>query len=381
MSQIRVLHIVTQMNRGGGINSFLMNLYRNIDRDKIQFDFLVHRTETGSSEEEIIKLGGKIYRVPPINPFHHRKYLASLKEFFDNHKEYKIVHAHNNAFSMYPLRAAKSAGVPIRIAHSHNAFINTGINKKTIFMLYAKSRIKKHCTHMLGCSNIAGQWLFGKDALNNKNYKTLYNAIDLNSFIYYPEKRDKMREQLDLGDKFIIGHVGRFGPSKNYSFLLEVANDIFKKDKSAVLLQVGVDKTKGRDFCKTFIKDAEDQNKVMFMGMRNDVKDLMHAMDIFLFPSLHEGLPVTLIEAQAIGLPCIVSKEGVSSEIYITDLIEGVSLKKSPSDWADIILKTKSENHKDRGSNSIKGTEFDITFVSKWIEKFYLDTLIKSGAM
>lgn len=374
MAPLRVLQIVTQMNRGGGINSFLMNLYRNIDRDTIQFDFLVHRAEIGSSEEEIIELGGKIYRVPPINPFHHRKYLTSLKEFFENHREYKIVHAHNNAFSMYPLRAAKGAGVPIRIAHSHNAFINTGINKKTIFMLYAKSKIKKYCTHMLGCSNVAGQWLFGKDTLNNNNYRTLYNAIDLNSFIYYSEKRDKIREQLGLEDKFIIGHVGRFGPSKNYSFLFEVVNDIFKKDKGTVLLQVGVDKIKGSNFCKTFI-NAENQNKVIFMGMRNDVKDLMHAMDIFLFPSLHEGLPVTLIEAQAMGLPCIVSKEGVSSEIYITDLIEGVSLKKPSSDWADIILKIKSENHKDRGSNNLRGTEFDINFVSKWLENFYLEIL------
>ncbi|MDD4564170.1 MAG: glycosyltransferase [Eubacteriales bacterium] len=363
------------MNKGGGINSFLMDLYRNIDRDKIQFDFLVHRAEIGSSEEEIIKLGGKIYRVPPINPFHHRGYLVSLKAFFENHKEYQIIHAHNNAFSMYPLRAAKRARVPIRIAHSHTALKNKNINKKTVFILYTKSKIKKYSTHFFACSDIAGQWLFGKDTLNNKNYKTLYNAIDMNSFIYNPEKRIKIRELLGLEGKFVIGHVGRLNPAKNYNFLLKIVNEIFKKDKDAVLLQVGVDQIKGAELCKNIITETQNQDKVIFAGMRNDVNDLMQAMDIFLFPSLNEGLPVTLIEAQAMGLPCIVSKEGVSSEIYITDYIKGVSLKKSSSDWADIILYTKSENCKERNSNSIRGTMFDIKFVSKWLEEFYLGVL------
>ena len=181
MESIRVLHVVTKMD-AAGIETLLMNFYRNIDREKVQFDFLTHRNEKGFYDDEIFDLGGRIYQVPQINPFKHQKYLSALDAFFSEHKEYKIVHSHINAYSMYPLRAAMKAGVPVRIAHSHIA--NVPFDLKTPFRIYTKSMLKRYSTYNFACSEMAGKWLYGPDAVMKDNFKVINNSINCTIFSF-----------------------------------------------------------------------------------------------------------------------------------------------------------------------------------------------------
>lgn len=186
MEPIRVLHVVTRMD-AAGLETLIMNWYRNINRERIQFDFLVHRQDEGFYDKEILELGGKIFFVPPINPFHHKKYLNSLDSFFAEHKEYRIVHSHLNTYSMWPLRSAKEAGVPIRIAHSHTS--NVPLNHKTLFNLYTKAKLTNYTTNHFACSTSAGKWLFG----GKKEFNVMNNAIDSKKYIFNKEIRIKMR--------------------------------------------------------------------------------------------------------------------------------------------------------------------------------------------
>ena len=201
MSVIRVLHIVTYMGRGG-LETMLMNYYRHIDRSKVQFDFLVHRQERFDYDDEIEILGGRIYHLPRLNPWS-KTYIKALGEFFREHTEYKIVHSHIDCMSAIPLRVAKKAGVPVRLAHSHSS--NQDKNLKYYLKLYYKSRISQSATNLFACSEEAGRWMFGK-----QNFFVLPNAIDTKQYIYNAEKRNKVRKELGLDDALVIGHVGRF---------------------------------------------------------------------------------------------------------------------------------------------------------------------------
>lgn len=356
---IRVLHIVTYMGRGG-LETMLMNYYRHIDRTRVQFDFLVHRAERADYDDEIDALGGVIYRLPRLVPWS-KSYLAELNGFFASHTEYKIVHVHQDCLSSVILKSAQANGVPVRIAHSHSSGQDKNF-KYPIKLLYRRS-IPRYATLLFACAKDAGDWMFC-----GAPYQIVNNAIDVGAYTYDPSKREKIRCQLGVKDEFVIGHVGRFMYPKNHPFLIDIFAALLKKEHNAILLLVG----DGEEMPKIRAKaqDLGIDDKVRFLGVRSDVAELMQAMDLFAFPSLYEGLPVTMVEAQAAGLPCVVSNV-IPHDAYLTNLVTPVSLSESAETWAAEILKNSNVQRIDRYSE-IAAHSFDITVEAKKLQEFYL---------
>ncbi len=361
MAPIRVLQVVTHMERGG-LESMLMNYYRHIDRTRVQFDFLVHRQERAAFDDEIEALGGKIYRLPRLVPWR-RSYLKALNQFFDEHPEYKIVHVHQDCLSSVILKAAAQHHVPVRIAHSHSA--NQDKNLKYPIKLCYKRAIHKYATDLFACGKTAGDWMFG-----GAPYQIVNNAIDAASYTYCPAKREDIRRKLGIADELVIGHVGRFNQPKNHPFLLEIFSALLKKEPNAVLLLVG-----GGDDLPKIQEKARTlgiSEHVRFLGVRSDVAELMQAMDVFVFPSLYEGLPVTMVEAQAAGLPCLISDK-VPPECILTEgLVDILPLSASPETWAEKILEKRELPHTDRRAE-IAAHGFDITTEAVKLQEFYLN--------
>lgn len=358
---MRVLQVVTHMDRGG-LETMLMNYYRHMNREKVQFDFLTHRQERAAYDDEIEALGGKIYRLPRLVPWS-KSYLAALNQFFDDHPEYKIVHVHQDCLSSVILKAAEKHGVPVRIAHSHNA--NQDKNLKYPIKLWYRRDIPRYATNLFACGKDAGDWMFG-----NTPYQIINNAIDTAEYTYALTKRTEMRRQFGFADDLVIGHVGRFNPQKNHPFLLDIFAALLKKEPTATLLLVGG----GEDMPKIQAKAQAlgVAEHVRFLGVRSDVADLMQAMDVFVFPSLYEGLPVTMVESQAAGLPCIISDK-VPPECILTEgLVAVLPLSAGPEIWAAKILEKKNLPRTDRRSE-IAAHGFDITTEAVKLQEFYLE--------
>ena len=345
----------------GGLESTLMNYYRHIDRERVQFDFLVHRQERAAFDDEIESLGGKLYRLPRLVPWS-EGYLAALNHFFDEHPEYKIVHVHQDCLSSVILRAAAQHNIPVRIAHSHNA--NQDKNLKYPIKLWYKRSIPKYTTNLFACGKDAGDWMFG-----GAPYQIINNAIDATAYSFNPKKRIEIRHQLGLADKLIIGHVGRFNPQKNHLFLLDIFAALLKKEPNAVLLLVGGGENMLKIQAKAHALGIAEH--VRFLGVRSDVADLMQAMDVFVFPSLYEGLGIVLIEAQAAGLPCVVS-DTIPREAYLTDLVTAERLSSSTETWADNILEKRNFPRIDRRAE-IAAHGFDITTEAVKLQEFYIN--------
>lgn len=365
LEPIRVLNLFSIMNRGGA-ETMVMNYYRNIDRSKVQFDFMVHREERGAYDDQIESLGGRIYRMCPIYPQNFRIYKKKLKDFFSEHKEYKIIHGHMSELGVFAYEEAERAGVPIRICHAHNA--PNGFDMKTLFREYFKYKSKKYITHRFICGQEAGKWLFGKE--NKEKFILMNNAIDSKQFIYNEQISTKVKKELDIEGKFVIGHIGRFNIQKNHEFLIDIFSEIYKHNKNSVLLLAGTGELQKK--IKEKVINLELKDKVRFLGVRTDVPQLLQAFNVFLFPSLFEGLPVTMVEAQAAGIKCFIS-DNIPKEVILTDLVEVISLKKSKNYWAEQVLKVKSNLEKRNMYNDILKVNYDINKNAKWLSEFYLD--------
>lgn len=361
MALIRVLQVVTHMERGG-LESMLMNYYRHIDREKVQFDFLVHRQERAAFDDEIEALGGRIYRLPRLVPWS-RSYLNALNRFFDEYPEYKIVHVHQDCLSSVILKITAQHNVPVRIAHSHSA--NQDKNLKYPIKLCYKRAIPKYATDLFACGKKAGDWMFG-----GAPYQIINNAIEAASYTYCPAKREDIRRKLGIADELVIGHVGRFNQPKNHPFLLEIFAALLKKEPNAVLLLVG----SGEDMpnIQEKARTLGISEHVRFLGVRSDVAELMQTMDVFVFPSLYEGLPVTMVEAQAAGVPCLISDKVPPECIITKGLVDILSLSASPETWAEKILEKREFPRTDRRVE-IAAHGFDITTEAVKLQKFYLE--------
>lgn len=358
---VRVLQVVTYMGRGG-LETMLMNYYRHIDRNKVQFDFLVHRDFEADYDQEILDLGGSIYPVSRLVPWS-RAYRAELKKFFHEHPEYQIVHVHQDCLSSVALQCAEECGVPMRIAHSHNS--NQDKNLKYLIKLYYMKKIPDYATDLFACSKSAGKWMFGEST-----FQLLNNAIDINRYMYSQNVDMAVREEFGLDKGTVIGHVGRFVPQKNQEFLIDIFYECTKLDPNIKLMLVGDGEGKDRIERKVF--DMNLQSKVVFTGVRSDVNRLMQAMNVFVFPSLYEGLPVTMIEAQASGLPCIIS-DHVSDECIVTrGLVSSMPLEESPARWAECILQQSGRRHENH-RKEIQEAGYDISTAANKLEKFYLE--------
>ncbi len=359
---IRVLNMFTILDRGGA-ETMVMNYYRNIDRTKVQFDFLVHRDRKGAYEDEIEEMGGRIYRMCPIFPQNFAKYKKMLHEFFKEHSEYKIIHSHMSELGYFALREAQKQGVPVRICHAHSA--PTTFDLKLIMRTYFKKMMMPYVTHMFMCGEASGEWLFGKQ--NADKFIPLNNAIPAENYIFNQEKREKKRKGLGLTDEFTLGHVGRFGPEKNHTFLLDVFNEVLKKEPNSVLLLAG----DGVEMQKIQAKANAlgIKNRIRFLGVRSDIPELMQAMDVFVFPSKFEGLGIVLVEAQASGLPSVVS-DTIPDEAFLTELPTKMSLSASPEKWADMILSKRGSERPDM-YDRISAAGFDVTKEAEKLQKFY----------
>lgn len=357
---IRILHVVTYMGCGG-LETMLMNYYRHIDRRKVQFDFLVHRDFEAEYDSEIKALGGRIYRLPKLNPFS-PKYLSALNNFFKEHKEYSIVHSHLDCMSAIPLKYAARHGVKTRISHAHSS--NQTRDKKYFLKLIFKKFIPFYATHLFACAEDAGRWMFGK-----KKFIVINNAIDTEKYIFDPLKSKKTREELHIPhDAFVLGHVGRFDPPKNHSFILDIFSALLKEHKASYLLLVGDGTLKENIQKKAATLGIE--NRIIFTGIRNDVEKLLNAMDVFLMPSLYEGLPLSVIEAQASALPCFISDQ-VPIECDKTGLVTQIPLYESAETWSRAVLKQIGASREDT-SKKIKNSGFDITENAKKLQCYYI---------
>ena len=362
---LKILHVIGSLESGGSQTLFL-NIFKSIDRSKIQFDFLISRPDELFYADIVRKLGGKIYVLPAFKGYNLLKYIKSWKEFFAKHPEYDIIHGHVRSTAAIYLKIAKKFKY-ITISHSHSVSSGKGII--AVIKNILQYPIRYISDYFIACSDEAGKWLFGKRVCDSSRYIVLNNAIDYEEFLFNKDVRTTKRKELDLGNKFVIGHVGRFISTKNHAFLIDIFKIIHKMNKEALLLLVG-DGELWQEIDKK-VHDNELSDCVVFTGARSDVPQLLQAMDIFILPSLFEGLGIVLIEAQASGLVSVVSS-GIPKEAYISDLVIPVSLKESPEYWANIILQQNKFETRRNMSEVMKRSGFDIIETTKKIEEFYL---------
>ena len=359
---IRVLHVVTYMGRGG-LETMLMNYYRNIDKSQVQFDFLVHRDFEADYDKEIESLGGRIYRLPRLNPFS-SIYKTKLDQFFEEHKaEYKIVHSHLDCLAGIPLKYAKKYGIPVRIAHAHSS--NQTKDKKYLLKLLFKKNITKYANELVACGNEAGLWMFETD-----KFHILNNAIDSSKYKYDFNLSQEIKNKWNIAeDVMVVGHVGRFNEPKNHKFIVEVFQEVLNEQDNAVLLLVGAGELKPQ--IEKQVKGAGIEKNVIFTGLCSEVEKMLQVMNVFLFPSIYEGLPVSIVEAQAAGLPCLISDK-VPIECKKTKLVHQLELSKSSEEWAKKVIEL-SKIEKCDTSEEIKAAKFDISENAKELQTYYLD--------
>lgn len=361
---VRVAQIIGKWV-GGGVESVVMNYYRYIDRTKIQFDFICDEDSTNIPYDEIEQLGGRVILVPPYQKvFEYQKEL--IKIFKDNN--YKIVHSHINTLSVFPLRAAKKAGVPVRIAHSHSTTSKKEW-KRNLVKQVLRPFSKVYATDYMCCSELAGRWLFGDKEYDKRNVYLLNNAIDLDKFKYNAKIRKEKRKELNIkDDTLVIGHVGRFVATKNHTFLIDIFNEIHKKNDSAILLLAGQGPL--QEELKNKVYELGLASKVKFLGQINDTYKLYQALDIFVLPSLYEGLPVVGVEAQATGLLCELSND-ITKETKVLNTTRFISLNISVEEWAKIILDDYSKFKRHDTTSEITKNNFNIKTETKKLEEKY----------
>ena len=369
---IRIAHIMGKW-LGGGVESVVMNYYRNIDRNKVQFDFICDEDSKYIPREEIEKLGGKIILIPPYQkPF---KYHNELKKVLKE-GNYKIVHSHISTMSFFSLWAAKSAEVPVRIVHAHST-TNKQEKKKNLMKQVLRPFSKVFANRYFCCSELAGRWLFGNKTYNQGKVYLLNNAIDVDKFKYNEKVRKAKRKELNIKDKdLVIGHIGRFVKQKNHEFLIDIFNEIHKQNKNTILLLAGDGPLK--EEIQNKVKELGLEKNVQFLGQRNDANELYQAMDAFVLPSLYEGLPVVGVEAQAAGLPCFLSTD-MTKETKVLDSTQFISLTHDTKYWADKILKEVKTFERKDSSREITDNNFNIKKEIRKIEKQYQQLLERSS--
>lgn len=362
---VRVLHVLNNLGSGGAEN-FVLNIYRNIDRSKVQFDFLIRSNQNGSMIDEIKQMGGNVYILPAFPRYTIKNYYELNRFLKNNYKNYVAIHVHANALIyVKPLQLAKKYGIPVRIIHSHS----TSSKLRSIHYFNCKG-IDRWITDRFACSDLAGQWMFP-----NKQYKIIPNGIDLERFAFGEKQRKLIRKMHKIESKTVIGHVGRFTQAKNHKFIISVFEEYHKENQNSVLLLIGdgVDKDK----IKELVKKKGLEESVIFCGATTEVYRYYSAMDIFLFPSLFEGLPIVLVEAQANGLPCVIS-EKISSMVVMNDNVTVCSLQDGKQVWVEAIRELYSAKRE----NSLVSEDlktYDVKNVTRELELFYTKQVFSAG--
>lgn len=369
---IKVLYFVDRMLRGG-IQSLVIDWVSRFDKSKLQVDFLL--LDDGNKyelEDKLTELGCNVYKLNGIwirHLYDFKKQAKSLNEFFKEHHDYKVVHLHSSSKNYLVLKYAKKYGIPMRIAHSHNIDFQTKNVIKKLYGNLLKPKLIKYSTNYFSCSILAGKWLFGSRIINSKDFEVIHNSVDFQKFEYNSKTRKEKRKELGIKEnELVVANVGRFSKQKNHRFLIDIFNEIQKKNGNAKLVLVGIGELESE--IKKKVQELKLDDKVIFTGFRNDVSELYQSFDVFLMPSLHEGLPVVGVEAQASGLPCFMSKGVITDEVKIANNVYFISLNKSAKEWANILLETdlKRKNNYEY----FKNAEYFIEDTTEKLTNFYL---------
>ncbi len=360
------MHVLGALNPGG-IEVMVMNLYRAIDRSRVQFDFVIHTADRCFYEDEIEQLGGRVFRVPSFRGYNILSYKKAWKAFFRQHDEFSCIHGHMGSSAAYYLGVAKRFGIPT-VAHSHGT--TRLINLKEFLYLLFSFPTRFVADTFFACSLDAGRDRFGKRVAASSRFRIVRNAFDLAGFGFFPEERALTRRSLGLERAFIVGHVGRFDVAKNHAFILKVFREVLARVPEARLLLVGDGDT--RPSVEALIADYGLEEQVILLGTRHDVPSLLQAMDVFLFPSLLEGLGISLIEAQCTGLPGITSNR-VPREVGITDLVTFLDLKDTEEKWAEEVCSYRDMDERHDRLAEAEKAGYEITRQTMILEEFYLD--------
>ncbi|MDO5041892.1 MAG: glycosyltransferase [Slackia sp.] len=365
---VRVLHVIGAMNRAGA-ESMIMNLYRACDTRRVQFDFLVN--ETGDYDGEIIERGGRIYRIPRFTLANYASYRKACAEFFAEHDEFAIVHGHIGLPAAIYLRIARENGM-VAIAHSHAQ--NYPLSPQELAFRIASRPVRHNADYFMACSMQAGIDRFGTNIAHDESrFHVLNNGIDLASYRFDENTRHSVRKELGIdAETPVFGHVGRFDPVKNHRFLLEVFACILNDMPNARLVLAGRPDEDGS--VRAYSHELGIEDRIMFLGVRSDVARILSAFDVFVFTSFKEGLGMAVVEAQATGLPCVVST-GVPEIARVSDLVSFLDLDAGAQAWADEALRCYRNRNTHRASaiDDVRRAGFDINESAAWLQDFYLE--------
>lgn len=362
---IRVLHMIASLEIGGS-QSFVMNIYRNINRNQIQFDFIVDHAEQMCLADEIERLGGRVYVLPTFRLVNISEIRKAWNDFFSEHPEYRILHSHSRSYASVYLPIAKKHGITT-IVHSHST--SNGGGAKAVLKNMMQYPIRFQADYFMACSKGAGEWLFGKRIIKKSNFFIIKNAIDASKFIYSKEKRMEIRRELGLNrDDFVLGALGRVVAAKNPSFILEVFKQIKTIRKGSRLLFVG-DGALLEDM-KAYANALGIFEDIIFTGTRIDTDRLLCAMDCYIFPSLWEGLGISLVEAQASGLKCVCS-ERIPKEAIFTELVKVMQLSDGSEAWGNYIA-DMGEYSRTYRNDTVTEVGYDIKENAELLESFYI---------
>lgn len=400
---IRILQVLGRLDRGGA-ETMIMNLYRHMDREQLQFDFVIHTEDVCDYTEEVLQLGGKIYSMKPFRVSTALAYRKQWRLFFREHPEYRVIHGHMRSTASLYLSEAKHAGL-VTIVHSHNTSSGSGIAALVKNVLQYPLRYQ--ADYLFACGRKAGEWLYGKKACDSPRFRLLLNGIETDRFRFLEAVREEKRHELGIGaDDLVFLHIGRMEEQKNHKFLLEIMREIasmrgknvlqegresgacgeqrpvrlllcgcgpLEEELRAQAAEAGLLEEDRERNGLSECRQGEHPVSVRFLGVRDDIPALMMASDAMIFPSLFEGLPVTVVEAQAAGLPVLMS-DTVTDEVILTDLVRTMSLREDAHSWARQALKMAAEQSPDRSSyaQQIRSAGYDVEQSAKWLAFVYL---------
>ncbi len=366
---LKVLAVVYKL-MPAGLENRLMDIIRNIDRSRVKIDIFTYQLEPGVYDDEVRRLGGEIYYNPPLNIKNMFWYVNYFREFLKSHPEYRIVHAHQDAWCSVFCKGAYLANVPVRIAHSRTAISSN--NLRYLAKNIIKLSTRKYANYFFAVSGVAGRWLYGSKAYDSGKVQIWPNAIDAKRFYFNSKVRTRVREVNGWNDKYVVMHTGNFTHPKNHPFILEVFYEVVKKDQDSILVLVG---DGDRTYISRYIQEHELDECVQLLGSRQDVNELLQAADVFLFPSIFEGLPGALVEAQASGLPCVIS-DTIAEEAHIVPNLSILSLSQDKELWSEEVLKCRN-CQRESTQKYIEEKGFDIHSLTEKLCRFYEESYKK----
>lgn len=366
MEQIRVLHMIGTLEIGGS-QSFILNIYNNIDRNKLQLDFIVDHPDRMDYEDEVKRLGARVFIMPMFNGKNTDEIKKAWNKFFEEHPEYKVLHSHVRSYASIYLPIAKKHGLKT-IIHSHSTSNGSGL--LAVVKSILQYPLRYQADYFMACSREAGEWLFGKKVCDSNRFQVATNAIDAKKYVFNERTRAEARQELGLTDEFVLGCLARVVEPKNPLFVIDVMDELLEIKPTAKLLFIG-----DGDLLEAVKEKARNvgiDGSIIFTGARTDVDRMLSAMDCYLLPSVWEGLGISLIEAQASGLKCLCS-ENVPSAAVVTDLVEVVPLAKGSKCWAEKAVEKAGDYKRENQYEKIKSAGYDIAENVEIMSSFYME--------